>query len=93
MTKDELNHLDSIRCRLHDAETRLRWMKSWGETLYAEDAVSIGNSKFHLRIENNQGKCILSREIAREDVESEYQAELQRLQLEKELIEKEIEAL
>ena len=90
MTKGKIDQLFKLRDELYDVSKRLRWMDDWGKELYDgnNDRFIITASKI-----TGNGRVVFQRDIDREDVECEYQAEMARLLAEKERIEKEIEEL
>ena len=90
MTQEKIDRLFRLRDELYDVSKRLRWMEDWGKELYDgnNDRLIITASKI-----TGNGRVVFQRDIEREDVECEYQAEMAMLLSEKERIEKEIEQL
>ena len=90
MTKEQLQKLDILRDELFRINRYLSYMEEWGNSLYDgnEDRYIMCFKKI-----TGSGHIVLERPIEREDVECEYNAELARLNAEKERIEKEIAEL
>lgn len=90
MTQEQIKRFDELRARYYENERRIGWMEAWGKELYdgyKDDGFLVTISKRY------NGKAVLQRDICRDDVESEYHAEMARLIAERDRIEKEIEAI
>lgn len=90
MNQEQIDTLHRLEYQRNELHHLLSCMDGWGRHLH-----EVGEKgKFYVQIvdENGHGLC-LSREISREEVEKEYNAELKRLNDEKARIEKEIEEL
>ena len=90
MTQEQIKRFDKLRAIYYENERQIGWMEEWGKELYAggdDDRFLVTISKRY------NGKAVLQRDISREDVECEYQAEMARLLAERERIEKEIELI
>ena len=87
MTKEQIGKLDRLRDELYHINRYLSFMEEWGNSLYdgKDDRYIVCFRKI-----TGSGQVVLERPIEREDVECEYNAELARLNAEKERLEKEI---
>ena len=91
MNQEKIDALHQLEFRRSDVNRLLNHMEGWGRHLHESGDKG---GKFYVQIVNENGSGIcLQREITREEVEMEYNAELKRLNDEKARIEKEIEEL
>jgi len=90
MTKEQIERFDKLRADYYENERRIGWAEMWGKELYDGGK----DDRFLVTISKRfNGKAVFQRDISREDVECEYQAEMAKLLAERERIEKEIELI
>lgn len=91
MNQEQIETLHRLEYQRNELNHLLSCMDGWGRHLHE---MGDKGGKFYVQIVDSHGSGIcLSREISREEVEKEYEAELKRLNDEKARIEKEIEEL